>query len=312
MGFSQDSQSLEQKSFSFPEVIRSEVVETLIIRSHQHELPLFEPSYAYFGIDRINHMNHFRKMSLRLQLRNFFQKFGLYLYTRVSLPTGIDVENDLRRFLPGHAFKTIFDIGANKGQSVAHFLREFPEAEAIHSFEPQKDVFEQLQQSVVGVSKAHCHHLAMGQEEKTVRFSPASRNDSTSLVNAEGNSNPTEEVKVTYLDAFCTANNINEIDLLKIDAEGMDLEVLKGAEKLLKSGKIHAIFIEFGFLKSRTQRGPWVPITDIYDYLYEFGFTVAAVYETVYRTEYNRFEASGFGNALLLHDKAFRPAILPK
>ncbi len=48
----------------------------------------------------------------------------------------------------------------------------------------------------------------------------------------------TIEVETTTIDNICFKNNINEIDVLKIDTEGSELNVLKGASKMLKNTKI--------------------------------------------------------------------------
>lgn len=48
----------------------------------------------------------------------------------------------------------------------------------------------------------------------------------------------TIEVETTTIDNICFKYNINEIDVLKIDTEGSELNVLKGASKMLKNTKI--------------------------------------------------------------------------
>ena len=48
----------------------------------------------------------------------------------------------------------------------------------------------------------------------------------------------TIEVKTNTIDNICFKNDINEIDVLKIDTEGSELDVLKGATKMLKNTKI--------------------------------------------------------------------------
>ena len=56
-----------------------------------------------------------------------------------------------------------------------------------------------------------------------------------------------EADKVFTLDNFCSANNINNIDFLKIDTQGSEEEVLKGAEKLFDEKKIKILEIEINF-----------------------------------------------------------------
>lgn len=55
-----------------------------------------------------------------------------------------------------------------------------------------------------------------------------------------------EEIEQRSLDSFCTEKNINKIDFLKIDVEGHEFSVLKGASNLLQEGKINFLQFEFG------------------------------------------------------------------
>ncbi len=52
-------------------------------------------------------------------------------------------------------------------------------------------------------------------------------------------------VDVIDLDTFVAENDISQIDLLKIDTEGHELEVLKGASNLLRENRVRAIQFEF-------------------------------------------------------------------
>lgn len=45
-------------------------------------------------------------------------------------------------------------------------------------------------------------------------------------------------IKVTYLDKFCTENNISKINLLKLDVEGQELKALYGAEKIIDNSDL--------------------------------------------------------------------------
>jgi hypothetical protein len=56
----------------------------------------------------------------------------------------------------------------------------------------------------------------------------------------------TERVTVNRLDGFCSLQGIPHIDLLKLDVEGHELSVLRGAGALLTTGAIDMIQFEFG------------------------------------------------------------------
>lgn len=52
-------------------------------------------------------------------------------------------------------------------------------------------------------------------------------------------------VQVIALDDYCAAQGINRIDVMKLDVEGSEPEALAGARKLLASGAIRLLIVEF-------------------------------------------------------------------
>jgi FkbM family methyltransferase len=60
-------------------------------------------------------------------------------------------------------------------------------------------------------------------------------------------------VKLVTLDWFCQQNAVSRIRLLKIDTEGYELEVLKGARGMLERGDIDLIQFEFNEMNPYTR-----------------------------------------------------------
>ncbi|HXG90834.1 MAG TPA: FkbM family methyltransferase [Blastocatellia bacterium] len=54
-------------------------------------------------------------------------------------------------------------------------------------------------------------------------------------------------VPVTTLDKHCERNNVERIDLLKTDTQGYDLNMLRGADRLLSQQRIKLIYSEVVF-----------------------------------------------------------------
>lgn len=61
---------------------------------------------------------------------------------------------------------------------------------------------------------------------------------------------PTERVEMVRLDSFCEEHDIVHIHFLKTDCEGYDLEVLQGAERMLRSEHIDCVFCEINFRRT--------------------------------------------------------------
>ena len=78
-------------------------------------------------------------------------------------------------------------------------------------------------------------------------------------------------VETVTLDSFCDANNIKYIDLLKIDVEGLEVEVLNGGKKLLMSNSIKRIIFE---VSERLLNNYGRTINDLVSVFIEYGYTI--------------------------------------
>src|SRR5438552_11264717 len=161
----------------------------------------------------------------------------------VSLPAGADLFVDFRKYLPNVEPKIVFDVGANVGESAEAYVRHFPESR-VFRFEPLLGTFEQRKRNVAGFPNVECFNFGLSSKAGNVHmvYSPTQSNLSSITIPEPGK--PTVEVQVETLERFCKERAIARIDFLKIDTEGHDLEVLKGAERLLRSHSIGAVQVE--------------------------------------------------------------------
>jgi len=147
----------------------------------------------------------------------------------------------------------IFDVGANKGQFlglVTENLRQQPHV--THCFEPGLTTFNILTGAVAKKTPVILNNFALSKArgKSTLYYDKAGSGLASltkrdlSHVNKPFESS--EDVLVETLDAYCEKNNIAFIDLLKIDVEGHELDVLSGANDMLRHGKIGLITFEFG------------------------------------------------------------------
>src|SRR5437867_1212696 len=106
------------------------------------------------------------------------EKTGRRIYRVGYLPWGLDFGRDAARRAPQVSFETIFDVGANVGQSTMRFARWFPHA-TVWAFEPFTEAFGELERATQGLN-ARCFKLALGSrtEKVTVALSRLSVNNS--------------------------------------------------------------------------------------------------------------------------------------
>ncbi len=125
----------------------------------------------------------------------------------------------------GCRIAVVFDVGANVGQSADKFSDEFPDAH-VHSFEPVSGTFRTLTQRLRRRNSVSCHRLALassnGQATLYLTGGPDPNSVTNSLIRPQ-HSVGSEIVETCTIDSFVLKNGIPRIDLLKIDAEGADV-----------------------------------------------------------------------------------------
>jgi FkbM family methyltransferase len=151
--------------------------------------------------------------------------------------------HDLRAWAPGDV---VFDVGANDGRTVQRLQAHLPEP-AIFAFEPVSSTFQLLTERTADQANVRCLRLALGSEAGQRQMFLNETAAVHSLDPGWGASTGTETIEMTTVDLVVAQEGIPRIDLLKIDAEGHDLEVLKGARDTLGNGKIGIVMIEVGF-----------------------------------------------------------------
>ena len=137
--------------------------------------------------------------------------------------------------------EAIFDIGAASGEYTELFLKRFPAAR-VYAFEPLPEHFKKLEGRVKKYGNRVCaFNFALYDKsgEKDLYIAP-NKDASSFLIKENLTKDHKTIVKMRTLDEFTP--DIKKIDLIKIDVEGVELEVLRGAEKTLP--KTRSIFVE--------------------------------------------------------------------
>jgi FkbM family methyltransferase len=146
----------------------------------------------------------------------------------------------------------IFDIGANIGKYSANLKKAFPYAR-ICAFEPNPNTFKSLCENSKNLN-IECYKLGFSAEVCTHKIYTYAEDDSSEhasiyknvLLDLHRADKVIEmEFEATTLNNFCCTNQIQHIDFIKIDTEGHELEVLKGAREMISLDRIDFIQFEF-------------------------------------------------------------------
>lgn len=192
--------------------------------------------------------------------RKQFFKFHYYLY-KIAL-TGMGINNSfgfkstgeyyvLNKLLSNYNIKTIFDVGAHRGNYSKLLSAKFPKS-MIYSFEPNPETFHDLNTRITGTNikkfnlgfsnctgKANLYDLEKRQGTAYASLYKGVFEDIYEC------STKSFSIKLTEIDTFLEKHQINCIDFLKIDTEGNDFNVLLGAKNTLQNAKIKIIQFEF-------------------------------------------------------------------
>jgi len=200
-------------------------------------------------------------------------------YRIVRAGRGYSVLFDLLDGFPAFEPAVILDVGANVAQSAKGFPHAYPEAR-IYCFEPVAASFHALREALAeNGGQVEFHQLAMGAERGQARIATSGTGAcATIMTPAPAEYLQGEQVRVDTLDEFCADAGITRIDYLKIDAEGCDLNVLRGAARLLGDGVPTVVEVEAGMHPANRLH---VPFEDLKAHLQEHGYRCFGIYEPV-------------------------------
>ena len=140
----------------------------------------------------------------------------------------------------GMAPRHIVDIGANHGGWSRTALSIFPEV-YLSIFEPQKRLKEHLA-DLARNPNVKIHYKGAGDFNGTAPFTFHDRDDSCSFIYAKEDAKERgfiqSEIEICKLDTVMRNCEFGTADIVKIDAEGLDLQVLDGAGETLRTTKI--------------------------------------------------------------------------
>jgi FkbM family methyltransferase len=147
----------------------------------------------------------------------------------------------------------IFDVGAHTGAISKTYRELFPNA-VIHAFEPTPSGADRLRTTFASDHLFHVHEVALSDSVGEQEFHINESGSANSLLSTDS-AVPTQwssqqkatrkiAVRTATIDALCAANGISRIDALKIDVQGSENKVLRGAQRMLNSHAIKSVYVE--------------------------------------------------------------------
>ena len=169
--------------------------------------------------------------------------------------------------VPSVGQPVIFDVGANEGTWIARILKKNKNA-IVHAFEPQSELAAQISRKFPHV---YMNNVAVGDQPGMLElfdYREGAGSQHATLVprvieDIHGGISRHSTVSVVRLDDYCREKEIGRIDFLKIDVEGYECRVLRGAAGLIRAKQVGVIQFEFNEMNIKER----VLFKDFYDLL---------------------------------------------
>jgi FkbM family methyltransferase len=234
-------------------------------------------------------------MNLRSLLNTALEPLGVQLHRTPGKCLGVYPFRDMQRLATTDA-PLVIDAGANRGQTIGEFRHTFPRS-VIHSFEPGPTAFRMLQQNRGHPPGVHLNHMGLGSDTTTRQFYEGEFTESSSFLpfdqTSRGQVADRVETPITSVDDYCRGLGIDQVDILKSDTQGYDLEVLRGARCMLDDARIQLVYLELIF--SQMYEGQ-ARLDGIYEFLADRGYELVAFYRFNFVDD-----RANAGDALFIH-----------
>lgn len=215
-----------------------------------------EPAFGGFSVEIYSNDKFIESKSIRFKTPNV-QKHIVSIQNNTE-PTFFNyneffIDKIYDSYLNGKKFKTVVDVGANVGMWI-EYIKNISTVEKIYAIEPNKVALDILKKSFndIDIIEAALHN-----SDEQISFYTDNQNSTISSIDNHSNFSEKHEVQGISIKTFLKNNNIEKIDLIKIDIESAEYDLVSSFDNDDFS-KIDNMLIEYHFLGDRT-------IEDVFD-----------------------------------------------
>ena len=187
------------------------------------------------------------KHIIKFYLNLFLRFFNLEIVSKDRQKINYSFDFDYQKKFNALDKIIVFDVGANKGQSINRFRSIFKNS-IIHSFEPDEKCFKLLKKNYINDKNVYLNDFALSNKKESKKFySYGNSTDNSFHKKKDDKIIKSSTVHTETLDEYIDKNNIQKIDILKIDTQAFNKEVIEGAKISLQNKIIDVVEIEMNF-----------------------------------------------------------------
>ena len=182
----------------------------------------------------------------------------------------------------------VFDVGAFKGNWIKNYLKSFPKLKGF-LFEPYSISYEYLIKRFESKKRLSIFNIALSSEIGTLDVNINTKAYTNSLLeldplasysweNDELKHKEKMKVIVNTLDSFYEniSKNINRINLLKLDVQGLEYEVLKGGHNLFDKKLVDIVLIEMLVVPTYKKQSQ---LSKLFEFFENYEYVLYGIYD---------------------------------
>ena len=211
--------------------------------------------YDSFFVKCIPQNYHYSRFSFRKVKRDgIWYELDLSEYMEWVIYYGLNVENRSDLYSLVKSEMVLFDIGSNVGETLLNFAKLTGKNGKVYGFEPVPYTFNKCSNNISlnAFSNISVAQIALSSKQESLYFQEANNNNSGGVFMNKNNTPGSYKVEGITLDAYVERIEITHLDLIKVDVEGFETNVLKGARETCKKFR-PKLFVEVDEVNLKSQ-----------------------------------------------------------
>jgi FkbM family methyltransferase len=211
--------------------------------------------YDNFFVKCLPQNYQYPKYSIRKVKRDeIWYELDLSEYMEWVIYYGLNVENRSDLYCLVKRDMVLFDVGSNIGETLLNFAKLTGDNGKVYGFEPVPYSFNKCSNNILlnRFNNVSVSQIALSNKEETLFFHEANNNNSGGVFMNKNNTPGSYKVEGITLDAYVERIGITHLDLIKVDVEGFETNVLKGASETCRKFRPN-LFVEVDDINLKNQ-----------------------------------------------------------